>query len=528
MESLRSENAGLCNFAFIYHLITAFKWVLSDCWAAILILVLLAQGCCLNNGPGLATEALDTLSLATKYCGSCHRFPEPGLLDKKTWEHSLLPNMGCRLGIRTEGYSPYKGKDMLEQNLLEQANIYPALPLIPDSTWFKIRDYYISNAPDTLIVPRDSSVDLEQFVVYPKGALVRVPRLSMLAVDTFSGLVFAGLESGQIRVLDSSWDLSDSFAIGSTPIQLIPGEEGTRILSVGILYPSEQSFGSLLTRKGGSWQEEINGLHRPVWLSLMDLDGDAESDYIIHEFGYETGRLSWYPSSRKDPKAVSLFSGSGSIKSEAVDLDGDSRKELVCLIAQGDEQVSAWLPVAGGAPRYQRLLSFPPVYGLCDLDLIDFNGDGRVDILISNGDNADYSQVPKPYHGIHIFLNQGGFRFEESAFIPYPGVLHCEAADFDLDGDIDLAAVSFFPGDQANPHAAFKYFRQESDGSFTPQRFRDSNRGKWMTMAKADLDRDGDQDIVLGSFILNTDGVTGTREELQNYALVYLENRGRR
>lgn len=518
---------GLCNFTHILNQ-NALKSVPAQLLAAFLVLALTVNGCRQREDPGIATNDLDTLSLAKKYCGSCHRFPGPDLLDKNTWDKTLLPNMGCRLGIQTEGYNPYGAKDMLEHNLLQQANIYPELPLIAESDWLKIKAFYLSSAPDKLITIRDSSADLEQFAVHPKGSLVPGPRLTLLSVDPLSGSVYAGMESGQIRVFTSSWSLTDSFTIGSTPVQYLHGSDRSHILSVGILYPSEQSFGSVLSGQGRTWYEEISGLHRPVWLSLMDLDEDAEPDYILHEFGYETGRLSWYPSSYRDHKSIALYSGPGSVKSEVVDLDGDGRQEMVSLFAQGDEHVSAWIPVSGGTPQEKRLLSFPPVYGLCDMDLIDFNQDGKVDILISNGDNADYSQVPKPYHGIHVFLNQGGFRFEEALFIPYPGVLHCEAADFDLDGDVDLAAVSFFPGDKNNPHSAFKYFRQEREGKFTSYRFREGNHGKWMTMAKADLDRDGDEDILLGSFILNIDGVTGSREDLKNYALVYLENRGKR
>ena len=37
--------------------------------------------------------------LAKQYCSSCHVFPEPLLLDKKTWEKSVLPEMGFRMGM---------------------------------------------------------------------------------------------------------------------------------------------------------------------------------------------------------------------------------------------------------------------------------------------------------------------------------------------------------------------------------------------------------------------------------------------
>ena len=37
--------------------------------------------------------------LAKQYCGSCHLFPEPNLLDKETWANKVLPQMAFRMGF---------------------------------------------------------------------------------------------------------------------------------------------------------------------------------------------------------------------------------------------------------------------------------------------------------------------------------------------------------------------------------------------------------------------------------------------
>jgi len=50
-------------------------------------------------------------ALAKKYCASCHLYPEPQLLDKKTWREGVLPNMAMRLGIRMPGQDPFKDMD---------------------------------------------------------------------------------------------------------------------------------------------------------------------------------------------------------------------------------------------------------------------------------------------------------------------------------------------------------------------------------------------------------------------------------
>ena len=60
-----------------------------------------------------------------------------------------------------------------------------------------------------------------------------------------------------------------------------------------------------------------------------------------------------------------------------------------------------------------NLLRFPPVYGSSSFQLVDFNNDGKPDILYTSGDNSDYSKVLKSFHGVYIFLNQGDFKFKQ-------------------------------------------------------------------------------------------------------------------
>src|SRR5690348_15705335 len=45
--------------------------------------------------------------LATTYCVSCHQLPDPALLNSKSWEDGVLPEMGPRLGIFYYGYQQY-------------------------------------------------------------------------------------------------------------------------------------------------------------------------------------------------------------------------------------------------------------------------------------------------------------------------------------------------------------------------------------------------------------------------------------
>jgi hypothetical protein len=70
--------------------------------------------------------------------------------------------------------------------------------------------------------------------------------------------------------------------------------------------------------------------------------------------------------------------------------------------------------------------------------------------------------------------------------------------DFDGDGDLDVAAMSFFPDYDKSPEESFVYLENQGGLKFTAHTFPDCYRGRWLTMDAGDLDGDGDVDIVLG------------------------------
>jgi len=88
-------------------------------------------------------------ALARQYCGSCHLFPEPQLLDKKTWRDGVLPNMAMRLGMRMPGQDPFKGMDTVEIGLVRSLNVYPEQHLISQGEWQQIEDYYTTRTQRT-------------------------------------------------------------------------------------------------------------------------------------------------------------------------------------------------------------------------------------------------------------------------------------------------------------------------------------------------------------------------------------------
>jgi hypothetical protein len=103
--------------------------------------------------------------------------------------------------------------------------------------------------------------------------------------------------------------------------------------------------------------------------------------------------------------------------------------------------------------------------------------------------------ILKPYHGVRIFINDGKNHFEQKWFFPLHGASKALAVDFDKDGDLDIAAISYFP---SKAQEGFVYFENQGKMNFKPQTFSNPGQGKWMLLEKADYDQDGDIDLMLG------------------------------
>ncbi len=448
--------------------------------------------------------------LAKKYCQSCHAFPDPSLLDVKSWDLGVLPNMGPRLGIFHFNFGFYPS---MRSDRNVPAGFYPSEALVTPDEWQNIIDYYTATAPDSLPGqqrPFPIKNDLSLFSVSSPPIRLKDPTTCFIKIDTTTmphSILQSDIFRKSVVRFDRNLEAVDSFATTGPVIDIDFSSSGVVATNIGQLDPTNARKGKLQALHFGATGKMnldsalmIDSLRRPVQSIRIDLNGDGRPDELVCEFGNLTGALSWFENRGDHSIRHVLRAVPGAIKAIVNDYNKDGLPDLFVLFAQGEEGIFQFTNKGGGHFEEKEILRFPPSYGSSYFEFADFNKDGFADIVYTCGDNADFSEVLKPYHGVYIFLNDGNWNFTQKYFFPINGCYKAMARDFDGDGDLDLALISFFPDFQKQPEEGFVYLENAGEFVFKPHSLKQTQQGRWLTMDVGDLDGDGKPDIILGNF----------------------------
>lgn len=473
--------------------------------STILILILIFPSC--------QSQEEKKESLARTYCGSCHVFPDPSLLNKETWKKSVLPRMAFRMG-----FSDFEiMSEISESDLNTVLQTLPPKPMVTEEEWNMITSYYLEKSPDALQIPEliiEDSISL--FEIEPLH-LFKNESVTSIELDSTTRKVYVGDRESKLYELNSNLQIVDSTLLKSPPswIQLM---EGSKVIStLGIMDPNDQSKGQLVSHENNNEQLIIDSLKRPVYFDYSDFNNDSLTDYVICSFGNFTGDLSVFRKTATGYTKHILSHLPGARKTVVHDFNGDNKPDILALMTQGDEQIVLYTNKDDFNFDQKILLRFPPVYGTTYFELNDFNDDGFFDILTVNGDNADYSSILKPYHGIRIFENDGDNNFNEAYFFPMPGASMAMARDYDVDGDLDIMAISFFPDFSRTPERSLIYLQnQNGHYQFVPQVTKFATYGRWLVMETGDYDFDGDFDIIIGA--MNFKGLGADPKDYINWS----------
>jgi hypothetical protein len=241
-------------------------------------------------------------------------------------------------------------------------------------------------------------------------------------------------------------------------------------------------------------------LRRPTHVLVEDLNGDGRDDFLICEFGNLIGQFGWYEVSDDGrTKYHQLSPLPGAIRAVIHDMNGDRRPDILVQMAQSRESIVLYTNTGGGKFSSREILSFPPSRGSSSFRLVNADSDPAMEILYTAGDNGDYDLPPyKPYHGVYIF-DQTPSGWKQTMFQRLDGAYGAWLADFSGDGKDDLFSFSYFPRFDRGDYDLVRFDQDVFTTSNTSWRVSGASLGRWLVSDVADVDNDGDLDVVLGN-----------------------------
>jgi len=470
-------------------------------------------------------------AMVQRTCAICHALPPPEILPKSAWKGVVRDMTGL----------------MVEGTGMPASSAASAL----DFDFEQIADYYERRAPSELPSPVPwpaPGADPARFVRHrldfagAKGpaAVANVRLLSLaagappqvVAVDMRAGLVLLGEAKPGSSGLREIGHLASPCHVSAVDLDR-DGRTDLLVADLGNPVPGDTKQGTVTwmrSRPDGTYQSIplATGLPRVADVEAGDFDGDGDLDLIVAAFGWrKVGAILLLENQTKD-WARPVFethlvdTRTGAIHVPVTDLDGDGRLDFVALISQQHETVSAFLGDGKGSFREETIDRAPhPAWGSSGLQLVDLDGDKDLDVLVTNGDMLDDFQL-KPYHGIRWLENRGRFPFVPHDIAPFFGALRAQAADLDGDGDMDIVACSLVQlartaGGPAPSRdlPSLVWLEQTAPGRF--ERHTLETGGRHLSLDLGDVDGDGDVDIVVANSLSGTPG----------FVEVW-ENRGRR
>jgi tetratricopeptide (TPR) repeat protein len=443
-----------------------------------------------------------------RLCAACHVYPPPDSMPRAAWRKEV------KLGF-----------DFLRDSKL--SGDYPPLE--------NVVRFYEEQAPERLPrveLPAPESKPPVRFERAGAGWLANVPPFPGVANAELASL-FGG-EQRELLACDTRIDrvmLLRPYESSPAwqPLAQVPvpdratvadldgdGRRDILVAALGQFFPTDDKLGSVVWLRAvddGRFElvTILEGVGRVADIQAADFNGDGRLDLVVAIFGWrKTGEILYLENRTTDwarPEFVprQMDERHGAIHVPVVDLNADGRPDVVALISQEHETVVAYLNQGDGTFRKEQLFAAPhPSYGCSGIQVIDLDGDGDHDVLLTNGDVLDRPYLLKPYHGVAWLENEGGFPFTHHRLISLYGASRAVAADFDGDNDLDIVAVSFlprleFPDREALRLPSVVLLEQSSRGSFEPHVL-ESGSCDHFTCAAGDWNGDGRPDLAIGNF----------------------------
>lgn len=445
----------------------------------------------------------------TAFCSACHAMPDPATFPRDSWHHEVEKAYGFFHDSERDDLTPPPMSDVVRWFRLQAPASLTLAAANSAPSPLRFRREVILNRSPAAKGPSISDVYAEPEGQGRRGAQIRFCDMNNGQIGTLSG--------GSAAVSKQAKHIQNPAHIESTDLD---GDQKVDYLiaELGSYLPEDHKRGKVIwLRSDANGGEEshvlFEGVGRVADVRPGDFDGDGDLDLVVAEFGwFKTGGI--HILRQVDPvdgipqfKARMIDRRHGTINVPVTDLDNDGDLDFVALISQEYEEIAAFLNRGDGT--FERQIIQPgsdPAYGSGGIELVDLDGDRDLDVLYVNGDSLD-SNLVKPYHAVQWLENEGDFPFTHHLVDRVPGACRAIAGDLDNDGDLDIVVGAWIPPknsiaspDEDGLFDTLLWFEQTRTGEFRSHRLTRAASLGVMAADLADLDGDGDLDIIVGNF----------------------------
>jgi hypothetical protein len=290
------------------------------------------------------------------------------------------------------------------------------------------------------------------------------------------------------------------------------GIDDLLVADLGQFLPADHTDGGILWLQGQKRLQYsrfmLEGWPRVADVRGGDFNGDGKVDLIVAAFGWrKVGNIVLLDNQTRDYEEPSLMphivdNRAGAIHVIPVHLNGDEQLDFVSLISQQYETVVAYLNTGNFTFKAETIYTAPhPNWGSSGIELVDFDGDKDLDVILAHGDTFD-DAIIKPYHGIQWLENKGAYPYVAHHLADLPGVFGIKAGDLDGNGLLDIVACAFIANRADASGAempALVWLAQVRPGVFE-RRTLERSFPRHASLDLADVDNDGDVEILVGNF----------------------------
>lgn len=431
-------------------------WSCSACGFA-LLLVITGCGSEANVEIPPAFDRTDVEAKVTAFCSDCHQMPEPGMLPKSRWPHGVRVGYDVYFGSGRQDLQDIPPMHLAVEYFRREAPEKFEFPEYPRTRGpVKFRKYdFRPNENDPEFPAIAHLTHIRRNVLDPEDLSKND---DLIGCDMRSGDLFRAEWNDQGKLdFETFGNVPNASRIRETDLDQ-DGRPDWIVSDLGNFVRAMDHFkGAVVWVRpeddGGGYERIIvqTGLSRIGDIQGGDLDGDGDEDLVVAEFGWRnTGRVLIFENegliSGVPAFAMREVDGRhGAVEISIVDMDHDGQLDFVTVFGQEFESVE-WFQNQGDL-KFEPKVIFEAKrtsYGSSSIEVVDFDEDGDLDVLLCNGDAFDITFL-RPYHSVQWLENKGEFPFEHHHLTSMLGAHRARLADLDGDGDLDIVASALLP-----------------------------------------------------------------------------------